>query len=354
MPSVFLSRNSFNQLKRAAREQLPGVQHAHVLESLACALGHNNLAALKERLATGEDNAPQFFQFSYDDLRIRLMQLGYANAVKWDLDFSGVTDVFRVKRPFPSTLDALLADGIISLEQRGRLDQLIDRRKSILIIGTTSSGKSLLMHVLLNEMAVRAPRDEFLVCEMTRDGGEYPPNVTRFVESEHRQWERPHIGHRRVAIDEIRDDFSARAFDAWIAYGGGVGTMYARRTDEVLPRLAEILSGGRRIEVAGGAIDVVVRMERVDKPRVVEIVTRAELENPSEPPEFSQEWHGQPAFLMPSAEEERRYALNDHNRIVTTRFPAGELIPWDAFGNDGWGAGAPAPKSDAKDGPTGE
>lgn len=329
MPSAFLSRNSFNQLKRAARQQLPGVQHAHVLEALSRALGHNNLAALNARLAVGEDNAVHFFLFSYDDLRIRLAELGYPAALTWDIDFSGVTEIFRVKRPFPSTLGALLADGIISLEDRRRFDQLIDRRKSILIIGATASGKSLLMHVLLNEMAIRAPRDEFVVCEMTRDGGEYPPNVARFVKNERELDEHPHFGDRRVAVDEIRDNTSFRVFQSWAAFGGGVGTMYAHSADEVFARMAHILNG-RGLETICESIDVVVRMERGgDKPRVAEIVKWAELQNRSEPPEFSQEWRQQGNVRMPNPEDVGRYVLQDLKTLMTERLSSGEQVPVD-------------------------
>lgn len=278
MPSAFLSRNSFNQLKRAARQQLPGVQHSHVLEALARALGHNNLAALNAALAVGEDTAVRFFLFSYHDLRIRLAELGYSDALTWDLDFSCVTDVFRVKRPFPSTLDALLADGIISLEHRRRFDQLIDQRKSILIIGATSSGKSLLMHVLLNEMAIRAPGDAFVVLEVTRSDAEYPPNVDRFVKSERGPDEPPHFGHRRVAFDELRDGIASNVLRSWTAYGGGLGTLYARSVEDVIPTLTELL-GGRGVGSTHEAIDIVVRMERSDKPRVAEIVNWTELQH---------------------------------------------------------------------------
>jgi hypothetical protein len=332
MPSVSLSRNSFNQLKRAARQQLPGVQHAHVLEALARALGHNNLAALNARLAVGEDNAVHFFQFSYDDLRIRLAELGYPAAPTWDIDFSGGTEIFRVKRTFPSTLDALLADGIISLEHRQHFDRLIDQRKSILVIGATSSGKSLLMHVLLNEMAVRAPGDDFVVCELTRDGGEYPPNVTRFVKSEHGfdEHEHPHFGDRRVAIDEIRDNTSFRIFQAWAAYGGGVGTMYAKSADEVNARMMHVLNG-RGLETIREAIDAVVRMERSgDKPRVAEIVTWGDLHSRSEPPEFSQQWREQGTVRMPNPEDVGRYVLQDLKTIMDERLSSGEQVPFDA------------------------
>lgn len=326
MPSAFLSRNSFNQLKRAARQQLPGVQHSHVLEALARALGHNNLAALNAALAVGEDTAVRFFLFSYHDLRIRLAELGYSDALTWDLDFSCVTDVFRVKRPFPSTLDALLADGIISLEHRRRFDQLIDQRKSILIIGATSSGKSLLMHVLLNEMAIRAPGDAFVVLEVTRSDAEYPPNVDRFVKSERGPDEPPHFCHRRVAFDELRDGIASNVLRSWTAYGGGLGTLYARSVEDVIPTLTELL-GGRGVGSIHEAIDIVVRMERSDKPRVAEIVNWTELQHGSEPPEFSQEWREPANLRMPPPEDVGRYVLQDLRRLVSERFSAGDQVP---------------------------
>lgn len=333
MPSAFLSRNSFNHLKQAARQQLPGVQHAHALEALARALGQNNLAALKERLATGEDNAPHFFLFSYDDLRIRLLQLGYQDATTWDLDFSGVTDVFRVKRPFPTTLDALVADGIISPEHRRHLDRLIDQRKSILIIGATGSGKSLLMHVLLNEMAVRDPRDEFVVCELTRDASSYPSNVTQLdvtrllnIESARGPREGPDFGHRRVAMDEITDELCSRVFRTWAACGGGLGTMYGLRADEVLARMS-CLEGGREPKMLREAIDVVVRMERSDRPRVVEILTQAELENLLEPPEFPGERREHAARRQPLAEETGRFVQQDLREMMSTLLSAGGITP---------------------------
>jgi hypothetical protein len=278
MPSAFLSRNSFNQLKRVARQQLPGVQHAHALEALARALGQNNLASLKAKLSFGEDNAPRFFIFSYDQLRIRLLELGYEDATKWNLDFSGVTDVFRVKKAFPMTLDALVADGTISLEQRNRLGRLIEQRKSILIIGTTGSRKTILMHVLLSEMSARAPNEEFVLCQTIHEGPEYGTNVKRFIRDEFWPGGYPSFGARRVAFDELRDDTALKVLRSWAAFGGGLATLHARSVEEVFSRLTSLM-GGRAGELIRDAVDVIVRMESSGHgitPKIAEIATREE------------------------------------------------------------------------------
>lgn len=328
MPSAFLSRNSFNQLKRAARQQLPGVQHAHVLEALARALGHNNLAALNAKLAVGEDNAVRFFLFSYKDLRIRLAELGYPDALTWEIDFSGITDIFRVPKPFPMTLDALQADGTISLEQRQQFEQLIDQRRSILIIGPTGSRKTLLMHVLLNEMSVRAPQDEFVLCQIVQGGPEFASNVTRRVRDEFWPGGFPAFGHRRVAFDEIRDNIAFRVLDSWVFYGGGLATMYASRIDEAFARLRRLL-GERGVEMIHEAVDVVVRMERGDMPKVAEIITRAEFQKLSEPPEYSMEWREQGNLRMPPPEDVGRYVLQDLKTTMAERLASGEQFPDD-------------------------
>ncbi|HDR9763279.1 hypothetical protein KDX16_16110 [Burkholderia vietnamiensis] len=328
MPSAFLSRNSFNQLKRAARQQLPGVQHAHVLEALARALGQNNLAALNAKLAVGEDNAVRFFLFSDHDLRIRLAELGYPDALTWDIDFSSLTDIFRVPKPFPTTLDALQADGTISFEQRRHFEQLIDQRKSILIIGTVGSRKTTLMHVLLNEMSVRAPREEFVLCQFVQEGPEFGPNVKRFVHNEFWPGGFPAFGHRRVAFDEIRDNTALRVLNSWLYYGAGLATMYASSVDEALARMTRVL-GGPGVELIREAVDVVIRMERGEMPKVAEIVTRDELQKRSEPPEFQQELRQPANYRMPPPEDVGRYVLQDLKTLMGGRFSSGEQLPLD-------------------------
>lgn len=328
MPSAFLSRNSFNQLKRAARQQLPGVQHAHVLEALARALGQNNLAALNAKLAVGEDNAVRFFLFSVHDLRIRLAELGYPDALTWDIDFSSLTDIFRVPKPSPMTLDDLQTDGTISVAQRRRFEQLIEQRKSILIIGITGSRKTILMHVLLNEMSVRAPQDEFVLCQRSQEGPEFGPNVKRFVHDEFWPGGFPAFGHRRVAFDEIRDNTALRVLNSWISYGAGVATMYASSVDEALVRMTRVLDSPR-VALIREAVDVVVLMERGETPKVADIVTRDELQNRLEPPEFPQEWRQPVNYRMPPPEDVGRYILQDLKKFVGERFSNGEQLPLD-------------------------
>lgn len=175
-------------------------------------------------------------------------------------------------------------------------------------------------------MAIRAPGDAFVVLEVTRSDAEYPPNVDRFVKSERGPDEPPHFGHRRVAFDELRDGIASNVLRSWTAYGGGLGTLYARSVEDVIPTLTELL-GGRGVGSIHEAIDIVVRMERSDKPRVAEIVNWTELQHGSEPPEFSQEWREPANLRMPPPEDVGRYVLQDLRRLVSERFSAGDQVP---------------------------
>ena len=334
MPSAFLSRKSFNQLKRAARQQLPGVQHAHALEALARALGQNNLAALNTRLSRGEDSPVNLFEFSYDELRLRLYALGYPDALNCKIDFSSLTDIFRVRKPYPLTLAELQALGIISPAQRLRLAQLVEERRTVLIVGATGSGKSLLMYVLLNEMALRAPQDEFVLCEWHKEGPEFAPNVARF---ELRPPDGfvpggvPALGHRRVAIDELVGGTALPVLRSWTSVGGGVGTLYARSADDAFEAITRVL-GAAGTDMVRGAVDVVVHMQRErlgDVPRVAEINNRADQQTPDEPPEFQNAWGEQAALRLVQPEEADRYVLQDSSRLGLTRLSGDETIPFD-------------------------
>jgi len=86
MTAIHFHREQMERLKRAARSQLPGVQHAHVLDALAKAIDFNKW----ESLSLALDKAQPFTVPKSADYRIvsagalvgRLLELGYGQATE--------------------------------------------------------------------------------------------------------------------------------------------------------------------------------------------------------------------------------------------------------------------------------
>lgn len=289
LPHAVVSLSSLNALKTIARRQLPGVKHAHVLESLAAALGENNWAALNAKLSerVHDMDAVLLFMFSYNDLCARLYDFGYRDLNSTDLDFSSVTEIFR--RPDQTqTLRDMVVRGTLTEQHRDQLVRMVEERQSMLIIGMLGSGKTTLMLAILNEMATRAPSEQFALYRDAEEGSGFPANV-RTVErhpnvSKHDESSVPTFKRERVAIDEIRDGIGVRAIDAWNRMGGGLGTLTAYSIESCLDRL--VLALGVGATRADGnelqpylreSIDAVIHVDRKATARIKEIATRADL-----------------------------------------------------------------------------
>ncbi|PRD92308.1 hypothetical protein [Burkholderia contaminans] len=276
MPSVFLSKDTFNQLKRVARQQLPSVRHTHVLEALARAVGQSNFAALTSKLAESERSGQCLFLFSYEDMRRRLSELGYPGAMQWSIDLSGATEVFRAGPVIAPSLAALQANGILTAKQRERLTTCLSEQKSILVTGAVRAGKSLVFHALLNEMAIRSPQDEFALCQIAHDGSSHRPNVTRYVRDEWWAGGIPAIGQRRLAVDDLQEDSLLKTLLSWSHFRGGIGTLHATSVDRALTLLLRAL-GVRGFKYFREGVDVLVHIENSGTPRVTEIIERDDL-----------------------------------------------------------------------------
>ncbi|VWC80468.1 hypothetical protein BLA39750_01160 [Burkholderia lata] len=276
MPSVFLSKDTFNQLKRVARQQLPSVRHTHVLEALARAVGQSNFAALTSKLAASERSGPSLFVFSYEDMRRRLSELGYPDAMQWSIDLSGATEVFRTGPVIARSLAALQANGILTAKQRDRLAKCISEQRTILVTGAVRAGKSLVFHALLNEMAIRWPQDEFALCQIAHDESGHQPNVTRYVRDEWWPGGIPAVGQRRLAVDDLQENNLLKTLLSWSHFRGGIGTLHAPTVDSALTLLLRVL-GVRGLKYVRAGVDVLVHMENSGVPRVAEIIEQDDL-----------------------------------------------------------------------------
>lgn len=235
--------STFDLLKHSARQQLPGVKHAHLIEALSWALGSNNYAALKERLKGQGGDPARVLMFSTQDLRQRLRELGYESAGTAPLEFAGLTEIFRKPPPMP-TLSELEASGKMTSELRVEIDRIIDERQSVLITGRTSTGKTTLMVAMLQEMATRSSVDRLTLFEQVQEADELPSNVTRIEipPPELMLFEAKKFRGSRVVIDEIRGDLDFSLVQEWRETGGGIGILHASDGEQCINRLTQVVS----------------------------------------------------------------------------------------------------------------
>jgi len=261
MPSIALTLPELARLKQLARTQIPVVQHGHVLEALARALGFNTWAACNGVVGQLPAGAFVTLNLFVDAARERLIELGYESAVVQGLSLC------QKDPQYPLTLERLQRSGIEIEDVRQVISSLLERRSKILVAGPAGSGKTTLMHVLLAEMATRHPNDRFGLIQDFYEQPRFPGNVTQFVrnwEPEERRYvtlEKTPVNfddYHALAIDDIREPIQAAlTLGNWQRNGLGIGTIISNGKG-ALDRLAAIMGSTSGLQT----IDACIYMKR--------------------------------------------------------------------------------------------
>ncbi|MFP3637842.1 ATPase, T2SS/T4P/T4SS family [Paraburkholderia sp. SIMBA_054] len=291
MAEYCLSRSLFDQFKRMGRETHPDVSPSHLIESIARGFEFTSWAALNTYLTNDQAASDALREFSYEAMRNRLLELGYAPSPSWPEHFGAPDAATRAARARLMlarertfwTLDELVERRMLGQSESDLLKQLAQRRATMLISGATGSGKTTLLHALLAERAQRYPDEQFSFFVDVVEATGFPANVL--------QNEAPLSYfsdnlkslsiYRRAAgttnvLGEIRtSDAAAVAATNWRRHGGGLACIHAGSPDDALARFADLLGGSTS---GGRIVDAVVQMKRARDRGIEEIrMTRGVL-----------------------------------------------------------------------------
>ncbi|MDP3746661.1 MAG: P-type conjugative transfer ATPase TrbB [Phenylobacterium sp.] len=164
------------------------------------------------------------------------------------------------------SLDAYVADGVMSAEQAAALRLAVRERLNIVIAGATSTGKTTLANALLDEVARTG--DRVIILEDTRElqslSDDQVPLRTQPGVASMAELVRSTLRLRpdRIVIGEVRGPEALDLLKAWgTGHPGGIATLHAGSAAGALTRLEQLVQeavvGVPRALIAE-AVDVIV------------------------------------------------------------------------------------------------
>lgn len=185
--------------------------------------------------------------------------------------------VIRKKAVRIFSLNDLCTQGVISSAQAGILETAVLRRKNILVVGGTDSGKTTFANALLrvaattNDRIVILEDTQELQCRAndveylhTKDGVASLRDLIRYT---------MRMSPDRIVIGEVRGPEALDLLKAWnTGHPGGVSTIHANSCEKGLHRIEQLVVEAGVIPsrpMIAEAVNVVVYMEKVGTQRVV-------------------------------------------------------------------------------------
>ena len=146
------------------------------------------------------------------------------------------------------TLQDYVDDGIMTDTQRDCIISIVKKRKNVVVVGGTKTGKTTLTNAIINEITTQHPRDRIILAEDTVEiqcsASNYLPfrttdeiSMTRAVKTSLR------VSPTRIIIGEVRDHAALDVVDAWnTGHQGGICTIHANDAESGLTRFVSLVS----------------------------------------------------------------------------------------------------------------
>lgn len=172
------------------------------------------------------------------------------------------------------TLDDYINQGIMSCQQRAVIELAVTRKKNILVVGGTGSGKTTLVNAILHRIA--ATGDRIIIIEDTLELQCAAPD-TVFLRT------RDHVGMNellkatmrlrpdRIVVGEVRGQEALTLLKAWnTGHPGGCATIHANSARAGLSRLEQLImeaTPSPQRELIAEAVNIIIYIERYNHGR---------------------------------------------------------------------------------------
>lgn len=177
----------------------------------------------------------------------------------------------RKKASCVFTLDDYVSQGIMTAAQKYAIEDAVDEKKNILIVGGTGSGKTTLTNSVIHEIAKSCPNDRMIILEDTCELQCAKKN-TEFLRSNVKTSMSDllkatlRLRPDRILVGEVRDGAALALLKAWnTGHPGGVATIHANSAYAGLIRLEQLISEVTQSPMAsliGEAVNMVVYIEK--------------------------------------------------------------------------------------------
>lgn len=196
----------------------------------------------------------------------------------------GPTFAIRKKASAIFTLDEYVQSGVMTLEHRQLIAEMVSNHRNILVIGGTSSGKTTLTNAIIHEIVDQNPLERLLIMEDTGEIQCAAENSVIYHTTSHVSLTdllKTSLRMRpdRILVGEVRDHAALDLLDAWnTGHEGGVATLHSNNARSGLSRLRSLVSRNpfapRVIEeVIGEAVHCIIHIAKtLDGRRVKSIL----------------------------------------------------------------------------------
>lgn len=189
------------------------------------------------------------------------------------------TFTIRKKASMVFTMEHYVNQGIMTHEQRISIENAIQRRANILVVGGTGSGKTTLANAIIDSITKICPNDRLVIIEDTAEiqcKAENTVILRTSVDVDMLQLLRATMRLRpdRILVGEVRGGEALTLLKAWnTGHSGGVATVHANGARAGLIRLeqliAEASAAGNMAPLIAEAIDLVVAIEKTKASRKI-------------------------------------------------------------------------------------
>ena len=179
---------------------------------------------------------------------------------------------FNIRKPAAAifTLDEYVSSGVLTRAQLQVLDEAINQRRNILIVGGTNTGKTTLANAVLHAITARFPHDRIVLLEDTvelqcaaRD--RLALRTTSDVSLAELLRSALRTSPSRIIVGEVRGPEALDLLDAWATgHPGGVATLHASSAEGALHRLDRLAQRANvppQTELVAEAVHLVVLIE---------------------------------------------------------------------------------------------
>jgi len=196
---------------------------------------------------------------------------------------AGVAFAIRKKASKIFTFEEYVIAGILAPEARIILEELVIKRRNLLVAGCAGAGKSTFINAVIEAIARLTPMDRLIIIE---DVGEIQSSsrnrvelcTTDFVDMERLLKVTLRLRPDRIIVGEVRDVAALALLKSWnTGHSGGMATLHANNATEAMIRLEELIAEGNFMpqkSVLARAINFIVFINKDERGirRVTEIV----------------------------------------------------------------------------------
>ena len=169
------------------------------------------------------------------------------------------------------TLADYVNAGILSAPQKAVIEDWVDTRKNILVVGGTSSGKTTLMNAVIQAISEQTPEHRLIILEDTVELQCQASNVVAMKSSREVPLQalvKATLRHRpdRILVGEVRGKEAFDLLTAWsTGHPGGVASLHANSAMGAFLRLEQLLELATQSPmktVIAEAIDAIIYIEK--------------------------------------------------------------------------------------------